>query len=107
MLMRDATYSKAFSKHISPDDFRREHINKFRLENQEITMILEQIAAWKSELVEKTPYDLYENKIAIEMITKGLQSIYNLIESNPELTREYLEEAILPMQDWFYWTKDL
>lgn len=65
LLMDDSIYPKAFSEHIAPDDFRREDINKFRLENKNVTKILEEIAFRKAEIVDKTPFDLYEDKSPI------------------------------------------
>ena len=35
----------------------------------------------------------------LEVIDDRLNEIYSLIRSNPKLTREYVEEAILPIQD--------
>ena len=61
--------------------------------------MLEEISSKKAEIVDKTPIDLFEDNLALQVIEERLQSIYSLIESNPDLTREYVEEAILPIQD--------
>ena len=58
--------------------------------------MLEEISSKKAEIVDKTPIDLFEDNLALQVIEERLQSIYSLIESNPDLTREYVEEAILP-----------
>ena len=41
----------------------------------------------------------YENVLALHVIDDRLNAIYNLIRANPELTREYVEEAIFPIQE--------
>lgn len=98
MLMIEPQYSKSFSTHYG-DDFRRNNIEQFKLQSNEVISILDEIAAKKAEIVEKTPFDFYEDNLALQVIDERLQSIYGLIRSNPELTREYVEEAILPIQD--------
>lgn len=67
--------------------------------SKEIVEILGEISSKKAEIVDQTPFDLFENNLALQVIEERLQSIYSLIESNPDLTREYVEEAILPIQD--------
>ena len=98
MLMIEPTYSKSFSEHFGPD-FRRDHIDQFKNENKVVTSILDEIAAKRSEIVDKTPFDTYDDNLALQVIDDRLNAIYSLIRSNPELTREYVEEAILPIQD--------
>ena len=49
--------------------------------------------------VDKTPFDDYESNLALQVIDDRLKSIYGLIQKNPELTGQYVEEAILPIQD--------
>jgi hypothetical protein len=85
--MIEPKYSKAFSEHYGTD-FRREHIDKFKSQNNEVIRILDEIAPKSGEVVEKTPFDLYEDNLALKVIDKRLNEIYNLIQSNPELTRE-------------------
>ena len=67
--------------------------------SKEIVEMLEEISSKKAEIVDQTPFDLFEDNLALQVIEERLQSIYSLIESNPDLTREYVEEAILPIQD--------
>lgn len=62
--------------------------------SKEIVEMLEEISSKKAEIVDQTPFDLFEDNLDVEVI-----EIYSLIESNPDLTREYVEEAILPIQD--------
>ena len=66
---------------------------------KEIVEMLREISSKKAEIVDQTPFDLFEDNLALQVIEERLQSIYSLIESNPDLTREYVEEAILPIQD--------
>ena len=64
-----------------------------------VTSTLDEIASKRAELVNKTPFDDYESDLALQVIDDRLKSIYGLIMKNPELTRQYVEEAILPIQD--------
>ena len=98
MLMTEPNYSKAFSE-VYGTDFRREHIDQYKSESLGVTSILDEIAIKRAELVDKTPFDDYESNLAIQVIDDRLKSIYGLILKNPELTRQYVEEAILPVQD--------
>jgi len=99
-LMVEPIYSKAFSEHYGVD-FRRDHIEQFKSQNNDIISILDEIAAKQAKVIEKTPFDLYEDNLALKVIDDRLQSIYRLIQSNPEVTRQYVEEAIIPIQDMF------
>ena len=98
MLMTEPNYSKAFSE-VYGNDFRREYIDQYKLESMGVTSILDEIASKRAELVNKTPFDDYESDLALQVIDDRLKSIYGLIMKNPELTRQYVEEAILPIQD--------
>ena len=48
---------------------------------------------------EQHDLDTYDDNLALKVIDDRLNAIYRLIQSNPEVTREYVEEAILPIQD--------
>ena len=85
-LMIEPKYTKAFSELYGPD-FRRDHIDQFKLQNKDVTSILDEIASKRAEVVEKTPFDY----LALQVIDDRLQSIYTLIQSNPEITRQYVE----------------
>lgn len=61
--------------------------------------ILDEIAHKRAEIVDKTPFDAYEDNLALQVIDGRLKAIYALIQNNPEITRQYVEEAILPIQD--------
>jgi integrase len=98
MLMTEPKYSKAFSEFYGTD-FRREHIDQYKAENMGVISILDEIAVKRAELVDKTPFDDYDSNLALRVIDDRLKSIYSLIMNNPELTRQYVEEAILPIQD--------
>ena len=98
MLMTEPNYSKAFSE-VYGNDFRREYIDQYKLESMGVTSILDEIASKRAELVNKTPFDDYESDLALQVIDDRLKSIYGLIMKNPELTRQYVEEGILPIQD--------
>ena len=97
-LMIEPEYSKAFSERFGPD-FRREHIDTFRTQNTHVISLLQEIAAKKAEIVDKTPFDLYDDNLVLNVIDDRLQGIYALIQTNPDVTREYVEQALLPIQD--------
>lgn len=98
MLMTDPKYYQAKSKHIS-NDFRTEEVEKFKAENNKVIGLLAELAARKSELVDRTPFDNFENDIALQVIDNRLNEIYNIIQNNPQATRQYVEEAIEPIED--------
>ena len=98
LLMREPKHPKAFSKHFGYD-YRLDDVNEFKSQNQEVVSILTEIAAKKAELVDNTPFDNFEDNLAIKIIDKCLQEIYNLISKNPQLTRKYVEEAIEPIEE--------
>lgn len=60
---------------------------------------LQELAAQKAELVDKTPFDSFENQLACEIIDKKLAEIYGLIQNNPDITKEYVNQALEPVQD--------
>ena len=97
-LMIEPLYSKSFSEHYG-EDFRRDRIDQYKHQSNNVISILDEIATKRVEIVDKTPFDLYEENLALKVIDDRLQDIYGLIQSNPEVTRQYVEEAILPIQD--------
>ena len=98
MLMVEPAYSKAFSDFYG-EDFRREPVDEFKTQSNNIVSILDEIAAKRSEVVDKTPFDFYDDNLALKVIDERLKDIYGLIQSNPDTTRQYVEEAVLPIQD--------
>ena len=50
-------------------------------------------------LLDKTPFDAYQDNLALQVSDGCLKAIYALIQNNPEITHQYVEEAILPIQD--------
>lgn len=61
--------------------------------------ILDEIAHKRAEIVDKTPFDAYEDNLDLQVIDGRLKAIYALLQNNPEITRQYVEEVILPIQD--------
>lgn len=98
MLMLEPLYSKAQSEHISEDP-RLPHVKKYKLDKQKVMGFLQELAAQKAELVDKTPFDSFENQLAYKIIDKKLAEIYDLIQNNPEITKEYVSQALEPVQD--------
>ena len=98
MLMVEPKHTKAFSTRIGYDP-RLKEIEKFRDANRNVISILEELAAKKAEVVDKTPFDNFEDNLAIKLIDQRLQDLYALVQSNPEQVREYVEDAIEPIID--------
>ena len=98
MLMAGPKYYQAKSKHVG-EDFRIVEVEKFKSENDKVIGLLAELAAKKAELVEKTPFDNFENDIVLQIIDTRLNEIYDIIKNNPKVTRQYVEEAIEPIED--------
>ena len=56
--------------------------------------LLEEIDSKKAEIVERTPFDTLEDNIVRQVLEERLEGLYDLIERNPELTKEYVKEAL-------------
>lgn len=97
LLMRDPIHPKARSEHIE-DDLRLPLVQKYKDESETVFGILEEIAARKAELVDNTPFD-FENDLAFKIIDKRLGEIYAMIEKNSHITREYVCQAVEPIED--------
>lgn len=98
MLMSQPLYLKAFSKHIGTDD-RRLEIEKYKSDNSEVIGILKEIASRKGEIVNTTPFDSFNDNLALAVIDERITQLYDLIERNPEITKRYVEEAMEPVQE--------
>ena len=98
MLMADPKYSQAKSAHLG-EDFRIGEVEKFKAENTKVIGVLAELAARKAELVEKTPFDDFENNIVLQVIDSKLNDIYEIISNNPQVTRQYVEEIIEPVEE--------
>jgi hypothetical protein len=61
------------------------------MQNNNVVSILDEIAAKRAEVVDKTPFDFYEDNLALKVIDERLKDVYSLIQSNPDITRQYVE----------------
>jgi len=61
--------------------------------------ILDEIAARKAEIVDKTPFDDFNDNLLIKVIDERLNALYELIQINPEITQQYVEKAVEPIND--------
>lgn len=61
---------------------------------EEFLGLLEKIDSKKAEIVERTPFDTLEDNIVRQVLEERLDGLYDLIERNPELTKEYVKEAL-------------
>ena len=52
-----------------------------------------------AELVYKTLFNNFESDIALQVVDNGLNEIYAIIENNPQVTRQYVEETIEPIEN--------
>lgn len=95
MLMRD---TKAFSKYLEGDP-RSDQIIKYKQQNNAVGSILDEIAARKAEIVNETPFDNFDDNLMIKVIGEPIKALYDLIQQNPEVIREYVEKAVEPIND--------
>ena len=98
LLMCEPPYPKAFSKRYGPDS-RRTEILKFKSENFKVINLLEEIAARKAEIVDKTPFDSLDGNIALKEIEKRLIEMYELLENNQYIVQKSVEGIIQPVND--------
>jgi len=98
MLMVEPKYPKAFSERFGEDP-RREEIFKYKLENAKVTSVLEELAAKRAEIVDETPFDNFDDNLALKLIDKRLTELYELISHNPLVIKQYVEDAIQPAQE--------
>ena len=81
------------------DDIRRGEVEKFKVQNSEVISILQELAAKKAEIVDRTPFDDFEDNLALQLIDNRLSELYALIKTSPEVTRKYVEEVIEPVSE--------
>lgn len=98
MLMLEPLHSKAQSEHISEDP-RLSYVKKYKSDKQKVMGFLQKLGVQKAELVDKTPFDSFENQLAYGIIDKKLAEIYDRIQNNPNITKEYVSQALEPVQD--------
>lgn len=96
--MTSETYNR-FIKQQEGFDFRTDEVEKFKAENEKVIGLLEELAAKKAELVDKTPFDNFESNLPLQVIDSRLNEIYALIHNNPKIKRQYVEKAIEPIED--------
>jgi hypothetical protein len=87
MLMTEPEYPKAFSEHYGPD-YRRDHINQYKLQANNLISIIDELVTRKAEVVEKTPFDNYQDNLALKLIDQRFQELYSIISKNSEITTE-------------------
>ena len=98
ILMPQPEYSKAFSERFGTD-IRRDDITEYKYKNLEVINLLQGIAARKAELVNETPFDKFDDNLALELIDKHMNELYVLIQTNQLDIRKSLDEAIQPVND--------
>ena len=97
-VMYPPIYTKAFSE-VFGNDPRIVHIEKYKQENKDTNNYLADIAATQAELTDKTPFDTEEQNLVVNRIANQLSQIYTLIQSNPQLTKQYVENALEPIKE--------
>lgn len=98
ILMVDAKYPKAFSERFG-EDSRRKEINRYKVENSKVTSILEELAAKRAEIVDETPFDDFDDNLALKLVDQRLTELYDLIHNNPLVIKQYVEDAIQPVNE--------
>lgn len=58
--MVEPIYSKAFSEYCG-EDFRCKPLNEYKIQNSIVTSILDEIAAKRAKVVDKTLFDYYDD----------------------------------------------
>ena len=91
-------YVNARSKYLA-NYFKVDEVEKSKTKNIKVIGSLAKLTLRKVELAYKTPFDNFENDIALQVIDNRLNEIYNIIQNNPQATRQYVEEAIEPIED--------
>ena len=94
LLILPPKHAKAFLERYGLDS-RRKEILPYKSQVYKVVSVLEEYAAKKAELVDKTPFD-FDNNLALELIDKRLMELYGLIQSNPLVIKKYVEDAIDP-----------
>ena len=67
--------------------------------NSQIIKILDEITIKKAEVVKNTSFDSFEDNLTLKIIERHLAQLYALIEQNPLVTKEYVEEGVEPVND--------
>ena len=62
--------------------------------SKEIVEMLGEISSKKAEIVDRTPFDTFENNLVRQVLEELLDGLYDLIERHPELTKEYVKETL-------------
>lgn len=63
MLMVEPKVFKGIFRAFFGSDYRRPEIDRYKIETEGVISLLDEIAAKRAEVVEKTPFDYYEDKI--------------------------------------------
>lgn len=53
----------------------------------------------KAEIVDKTPFDSFDDNLALKLIDQRLMELYDLIQNNPLVIRNYVEDVIEPINE--------
>jgi len=96
--MVEPEHPKAFSEHFGAD-YRLDYIKHFKDISLEVRNSIQDIAAKKAEVVSQTPFDTFDDSLAINLIEERLNDIYALLEQNPDITQTFVEEAIQPIEE--------
>ena len=65
----------------------------------EVVGLLEEIVSKKAEIVDQTPFDTLEDHTVRQLLEERLDGLYDLIENNPNLTKEYVKEVLESVED--------
>ena len=70
--------------------------------NVEVMKLLDETSAKRSEIVNKTPFDSYDDNLFIKVVDKRLNDLYELVKANPEITEESVKKAVEPINKSLY-----
>lgn len=98
LLMVPPVYTKAFSKHFG-DDPRRDHIINYKNQSNQVSSFLEEMAAVRAELVDKTPFDDPKIKKAFDLVSMQLDRLTAILQDNPREVKAIVKEILEPTED--------
>ena len=97
LLMAKPIYTKAFSERFG-EDFRRDHINNYKFQTDEVSAIINELAA-TAELVDNTPFDNPEINKLVKLFKRQQESIIAVLTKNPEIVKAHITEALEPVEE--------
>lgn len=84
---------------LTQEEMLLDHNQNNKFEIFKVVNLLEDIRSKKAEIVDKTPFDNFEDNITLKLIDQNLTELSNLVSSNPYIVRKTVEGAIGPVNE--------